>query len=265
MDFSDVSGDRRGPWMNKRLGQNMLVNRQIAQLEAEYGKGKTVLEMGTGTGMLTKELCECAKKVISVERDSRLFEVAKEALKFDNLELINSDFFEVPEKETGNADIMISNVPYNLSSKVIMWLQERQIPAVLCLQKEFVGHMMAASGGDKYSKLSVICALQFKIESVMIVKAGNFFPRPKVDSEIIRVVPKGVRIPQRQIDVLSMLMEHKKKKVRNAVVDSSSALSISKEEARSLSEFVTEADLRVFQLDPTAILHVARSIVENIG
>ena len=175
-------------------------------------KGEGGAGDGDGTGALTGELCERAKSVISIERDARLFEIAGRTLKYDNLKLINSDFFEVPEEETKSAEILISNVPYNLSSKVIMWLQERQIPAIICLQKEFVAHMMAAPGSDKYSKLSVICSLQFRIESVMVVKAGNFFPKPKVDSEIIKMVPEGAEIPQRHVEVLSMLMEHKKRR-----------------------------------------------------
>jgi 16S rRNA (adenine1518-N6/adenine1519-N6)-dimethyltransferase len=251
--------------MRKKLGQNMLTNPRIAQLEASYGKGKRVVEIGPGLGILTGELCKTAKSVVAVEKDRRFFEVLENKLKNDKLKLINSDFFDLDYKDLDKPEIMISNIPYNLSSRVIFWLQQHGLTAVLCLQREFVEHMLAAPGSRSYSKLSVVSHLQFDIESIMDVKAANFYPVPKVDSEIVKIMPKGVEIDERTLFVLNLVMEHKKKKVRNAIVDSSSGLKISKGEARQLAEFVSGAERRVFQMEPKEILHLSNEIVENLG
>jgi 16S rRNA (adenine1518-N6/adenine1519-N6)-dimethyltransferase len=231
-------------WMDKKLGQNMLLDESVASMEASFGKGKCVVELGAGLGMLTKQLCKEAKRVIAIEKDKRLFDVLKSQVAYGNLELINADFFKLDDSVTKGAEIMISNVPYNLSSRTVYWLQERGIPAILCLQKEFVEHMLAKANESSYSKLSVITSIYFKAELLREVKAGSFFPSPKVDSQVIKLDPTGRALAAGELKVLSLLMEHKKKTLKNALVDSSSELSIEKNEARGIGREDVQAASR---------------------
>jgi len=121
----------------KSLGQSFLINEHYAEIEAAHAAGKTVLEIGAGSGMLTGKLCEVAKKVIAVEIDATLYNELKRRIKADNLKLINGDFFSISAEdlELKHIDIVIANIPYSLSSKTIEFLSENNLQAVLCLQK----------------------------------------------------------------------------------------------------------------------------------
>lgn len=245
----------------KSLGQSFLVNSSIAKAEAVHGAGKVVIEMGPGLGVLTKELCKVAKKVIAVELDSDLFSRLSRELRTSKLKLINKDFFKATseELELGKADIMISNIPYHLSSKTIEFLSSTSLPAVLCLQKEFVEHMLAKPGSRSYSKLSVVSQLSFRLSKIMDVSKGNFNPVPKVDSSIVLIEPKR-KIGKQAMRIISALMEHKKKTVKNAIEDSASELGISKEQARALASKLGNSSARVFKLSPESLLGLAEEI-----
>ena len=172
----------------KSLGQVFLVNPAVAEAEAAHSYDKTVLEVGPGPGILTAALCKNAKKVIAVEKDSLMCTILKHNVKSDRLRLINKDFFETTDDEIGlkSIDIMISNIPYNLSSSVIGWLGEKRMQAVLCLQKEFVDHMLAQPDTHNYSKLSVFTTLMFKVTKIMNVAKGKFqaYTKGRFDSYI---------------------------------------------------------------------------------
>lgn len=247
---------------NKRLGQVFLINEHVAVAEAVHGTDKVVLEVGPGTGMLTKVLCVEAKRVIAVEKDRRLYALLKHEVHADNLTLINSDFMEATdaELELSKVDIVIANVPYYLSSAMIEWLADHQMQAVLCLQKEFIEHMLAKPDTGSYSKLSVACSLLFRITKIMNVSKGNFRPVPKVDSAIIYMKPLGREITDRQMEYIGLLMQHKKKTVRNAVLDSHSKMDCGKEKLSRIAAGVSNSDKRVFKLNPEQILSIAKEM-----
>ncbi len=246
----------------KRLGQVFLVNRSIAEAEAAHSYGKTVLEIGPGTGILTAALCKYAKRVIAVEKDSLMCTLLKHNVKSDRLKLINKDFFETTddEIELDSVDIVISNVPYNLSSKIIGWLGEKRMQAVLCLQKEFVEHMLAQPDTRNYSKLSVTSSLLFKVTKIMNVPKGNFRPIPAVDSAVIYLKPKDVKIDDRVLFLIGLIMQHKKKTVHNAILDSDSYLEIDRKKLAGICANISHKSDRVFKLDPGTILEVATQL-----
>ncbi len=246
----------------KSLGQNFLVNEKVVEAEAVHGVGKNVLEMGPGYGILTKMLCLKAKRVVAVERDQNLFKHLKAEIKSRKLKLINADFFDVSDAdlELSDTDILISNIPYALSSKTIEWLSEKDMQAVLCLQKEFVEHMLAKEDTRKYSKLSVITSLSFSVTKIMDVPKGNFRPMPKVDSALIYVKPKGAQITALEMAVISALMQHKKKTVRSALIDSHSHLGRSKEQLSKIADTLDGKEQRLFKMRPHEILSLAKEI-----
>ncbi len=264
MDLEEYRLAVKGMKASKRLGQSFLMDEAVAKAEAEYARNRTVIEMGAGMGVLTNELCKVAKKVIAVEYDQRLFEFLGENLESKNLELLNCDFFELKGKKLEGADIMISNIPYNLSSKVLAWLGERSMPAVLCLQKEFVEHMLAATGTKSYSRLSVSSRLSFQMHRLMSVSPDKFYPQPRVTSEIVYLRPTGKKINRSESEMINLLMMHKKKKLRNAVIDSARALGLDKGRASEIAEAMENSAMRPFQMEPEMILSAARQLKKLI-
>ncbi len=260
MEFQEYREIIDGIGARRSLGQSFLMNESIARMEAAYGKGMNVLELGPGLGILTKELCASARSVVAVEKDSRLIDILKMGIKSRKLRLMNLDFFDVDIGSFGDPDIMISNIPYSLSSKVIQWLLDHRMPALICVQREFADHMTAVPGTRDYSKLSVVSSLAFKVHRVREVAAGNFYPKPKVDSEIIYLAPRPTKLNGSEMSTISLLMNHKKKRLRNAIMDSSRSLRLDRRDARKLSEEVGEGGLRPFQMDPSALLDVSRRI-----
>lgn len=251
---------------NKKLGQVFLINERIADVEAAHAEGKVVIEIGPGSGMLTRALCKNAKKVIAVEKDDALFSILKYENIGDNIVLINKDFFDATDSElqVRDADILISNIPYYLSSKVIGWLAEKKMQAVICLQKEFVDHMLATPGTANYSKLSVISSLLFRVTKIMDVPRGNFRPVPKVDSVIVYIKPNGRRISRAVLEYVGLIMQHKKKTLRNAIIDSREKIGLGKDMAAIVAGKINKSDLRVFKLSPEEILKAAKDLDELV-
>ncbi len=251
----------RGLRRPKRFGQVFLVNRNIARKEASLAAGKRVLELGTGSGMLTEELARTAKSVVTVEIDGRVFEAARERIReYKNVRMIEGDFFKINVREYGDFDMFVSNVPYSLSSDTIYWIMQIKVPSVLCLQREFVLHMLAGPGTRKYSRISVMSRLVLEVQRIMDVQRTAFRPVPNVDSELIAVNAIGRELDGKALRILSILMEHKKKLVRNAVVDSSAALGIDKDSARRISDSLDLEGDRLFRLAPSKIYQISEEI-----
>jgi len=116
------------------------------------------------------------------------------------------------------------------------------------MQKEFIEHMLAVNGSKKYSKLSVYAQLLFSMTKLMDVPRGNFKPIPKVDSALIYLKPKKREISKEELMVIGMLMQHKKKVLKNAIVDSAKQLGLSKEEAAKLARMLANKERRVFKM-----------------
>ncbi len=246
----------------KSLGQVFLINESVASAEAAHSYDKTVIEIGPGPGILTKALCANAKKVIAVEKDSRMCTILKHNVSSKRLKLINKDFFEVTDEELelGSVDILISNIPYNLSSKVIDWLARKRMQAVLCLQKEFVEHMLAVPDTRNYSRLSVTTSLMFKVTKIMSVSKGSFRPIPAVDSTVIYLKPKDVKIDDRVLFILGLIMQHKKKTVYNAILDSDSYLEVDRKQLAKMCDNLKHRNDRVFKLTPETLLEIATEL-----
>ncbi len=245
---------------NKRLGQNFMVNEEIAESEAEYARGRVAVELGPGLGILTGKLCKKAKRVIAVERDQRLYEILRNELKCKNLTLIHGDFFKQEDQIFKGAEIMVSNIPYNLSSKTISWLSRFGMEALLCVQEEFAEHMLAKPNTRKYSKLSVTTALFFNAYQIMRVPRNNFYPVPKVDSMLIYLKPKKPNIRPEVLSLISLIMEHKKKSLRNAIKDSQKQLGISSDKASIVASSLSLSSERVFKLSPEQIADAAKEL-----
>ncbi len=200
---------QRGITPNKRFGQNFLIDQntllRIPDI-AELNENDVVLEIGTGTGGLTRLLAERSRHVFTVEVDKKLFEMASDILKlYKNVTLINADILKT--KHELNPDIpalmlnwlkehdqshmkVVSNLPYNISTPVIINLLESDLPVklmVLMLQKEITERMAAIPGTREYGILSIITQMFSKVEIVKTLSPGVFWPRPEVYSALVKV------------------------------------------------------------------------------
>lgn len=192
--------ERHGFSFNKNLGQNFLVNPSVCPKIAEMGnarQGWGILEIGTGVGVLTHELAKRAEKVAAVEIDSRLIPVLEETLaEHDNVKIINEDVMKadlakiISENFAGLKVGVCANLPYYITSPVIMLLLESRLPiesVTVMVQKE-AGKRLCAEMGTRDAG-AVTAAVRYYSEPKLLfnVSRGSFMPAPNVDSCVIRL------------------------------------------------------------------------------
>lgn len=187
---------------SKGLGQNFLVNPTVCPRMAEAVKdgatGKIgVLEIGAGVGVLTKELLERADKVVCIELDARLFPVLNDTLSgYDNLTLINEDILKadldsiIKEHFEGMEIFVCANLPYYITSPVIMRLLEEKLPfnkIIVMVQKEAADRLCAKVGTRESGAVTVAVNYYAQARKLFDVSRGSFMPSPKVDSCVIEL------------------------------------------------------------------------------
>jgi 16S rRNA (adenine1518-N6/adenine1519-N6)-dimethyltransferase len=183
----------------KGLGQNFLVNNEILQKiikAANINPEDIILEIGPGTGILTKELAKKAKKVIAVEKDLKMCQVLEKTLKnFKNVEIVQGDALKIltinHKLPTTNYKV-VANLPYYIASPVIrMFLEAGNQPSlmVLMVQKEVAQRICAKP--PKMNLLAVSVQFYAKPEIISFVKKESFWPKPKVDGAILKLAPLG--------------------------------------------------------------------------
>ena len=203
--------------MNRRrlLGQHFLISEPIAKSIvdcANITKKDTVLEIGTGRGILLPFLCQAAKKVISVETDKELYLSALEKFEnFSNLSLKHGDGFKLDLDFT----IFVSNLPYSKSRKAIEWLAQKKFShAIIMVQKEFAEKLLSKPGNKNHRAITVLANYCTEIERIMYVKKSNFSPPPKVDSVVLRLT-KTQQISKNIINTINKLFSYRRKTIRN--------------------------------------------------
>lgn len=187
---------------SKGLGQNFLVNPTVCPRMAEAVRESTdgkigVLEIGAGVGVLTKELLQRCDKVVCVELDTRLFPVLNDTLSgYDNLTLINEDILKadlhsiVKEHFEGMEIFVCANLPYYITSPVIMRLLEEKLPfskIIVMVQKEAGDRLCARVGSRESGAVTVAVNYYAEAKKLFDVSRGSFFPSPKVDSCVIQL------------------------------------------------------------------------------
>jgi len=213
----------------KRLGQHMLVDEKTLDYETAMlrPEEKIVLEIGGGTGNLSKRIAETAKKLIIIEKDELMVETLTEWFEFDEkkkVKVIHSDFLDLTESDimkqakVKRIDLVISNVPYAISSPLLFKLPEFSFErALLCLQKEFVQRMVAKPGDRDWSRLSVMTQLYFKPIYLRSVKRGSFRPMPRVDSAMVMLTKTEEKREDKRDKFIERLFSHRKNTVHSAL------------------------------------------------
>lgn len=191
---------RHGVTFNKGLGQNFLVDPEVCPAMAEAAgldENTCAIEIGPGVGVLTAELAKRAGKVLSFELDERLLPVLKETLaEFDNVEIINKDVMKadlkgiIEEKCKGMDIVVCANLPYYITSPIIMLLLESRLPLksiTVMVQKEAADRLCAEVGSRDGGAVTVAVNYYAESEKLFFVPRDSFLPPPKVNSEVIRL------------------------------------------------------------------------------
>lgn len=204
-NLSDISVirsvmERHGFNFSKALGQNFIINPSVCPRMAEMcgaDENTGVIEIGTGVGVLTAELCKRAKKVVAIELDTRLLPVLSETLsEFDNFEVVNADVMKVDlhalikEKFEGLKVVVCANLPYYITSPVITMLLENNLPieaVTVMIQKEAADRLCTPVGSRESGAITV-CTNYYSVPKQLFnVSRGSFMPAPNVDSTVIRL------------------------------------------------------------------------------
>lgn len=189
---------KHGFRFSKSLGQNFLIDDNVIDriLEgARVSEGDKIIEVGPGIGTLTREMAKKAEKVTAIEIDKNLIPILEETLSdFDNVEVVNEDILKVDveklveEKLSGGPVKLIANLPYYITTPIVMKFLEEDIPVtdiVVMVQKEVADRMNAVPSTKDYGALSV--AVQYYCDTEIVAKAPRhmFIPQPNVDSTVI--------------------------------------------------------------------------------
>ena len=192
--------EKHGFRFQKKYGQNFLIDTHILEKiidAAEITKDDFVLEIGPGIGTMTQYLCESAREVVAVEIDTNLLPVLDDTLKeYDNVTVINEDILKVDiaslakEKNGGKPIKVVANLPYYITTPIIMGLFESHVPLAsitIMVQKEVADRMQVGPGTKEYGALSLAVQYFAKPEVVCVVPPTCFVPQPKVASSVIRL------------------------------------------------------------------------------
>lgn len=227
--------EKYGFRFSKSLGQNFLIDEQIIERiidGAEVGPDDDILEIGPGIGVMTQAMAERARKVVAIEIDRALLPVLDETLSgLDNVEIIHGDVMKVnlkeiiAEKFEGRKPKVVANLPYYLTTPIIMMFLEEQIPVkdiVVMIQKEVAERISATPSTKAYGALSV--ATQYYSEPKIIAKVPRtvFMPQPNVDSIVIRMTireepPVALDNPTLFFKVVKAAFGQRRKTLHNAL------------------------------------------------
>lgn len=184
----------------KRFGQNFLIDTNVLDKiisSAEITKEDCVLEIGPGIGTMTQYLAESAREVVAVEIDKNLIPILEDTLSsYDNVTVINDDILKVDiaklvqEKNGGKPIKVVANLPYYITTPIIMGLFESHVPLksiTIMVQKEVADRMQVGPGTKDYGALSLAVQFYAKPQIVANVPPNCFIPRPNVGSAVIRL------------------------------------------------------------------------------
>jgi len=238
----------------KRFGQNFLIDTHVLEKiikSAEITKDDLVLEIGPGIGTMTQYLCENAREVIAVEIDKNLIPILENdtLAEYDNVTVINEDILKldlnklVEERNGGNRIKVVANLPYYITTPIIMGLFESHVPLqniTVMVQKEVADRMQAGPGSKDYGALSL--AVQYYATPYIAanVPQNCFMPRPNVGSAVIRLTlheepPVKVKDESFMFALIRASFNQRRKTLVNGLTNAAD-LNLSKEEVQAALE-----------------------------
>jgi 16S rRNA (adenine1518-N6/adenine1519-N6)-dimethyltransferase len=231
----------------KKYGQNFLIDTHVLERiieEADVTKDDFVVEIGPGIGTMTQYLCEAAGSVAAVEIDKNLIPILQDTLSsYDNVEIINQYILKVDieklaqEKNGGKPIKVVANLPYYITTPIIMSLFESHVPIdsiTVMVQKEVAERMQCGPGSKDYGALSLAVQYYAKPEIVANVPPNCFMPRPSVGSAVIRLkrhesAPVAVKDEKLMFRLIRASFNQRRKTLVNGLKNASN-LNFSKEQ-----------------------------------
>ena len=214
---------------SRRIDQHFLIDDRVAERQINYANisnSDIVLEIGSGAGILTEKMDKLAKKVYAVEVDKRLCRILSE--RCENTEVICEN---VLKTDLPPFDKVIANLPYSLSSEITFKLLDYDFKVgVLMYQYEFARRMIAKPCTKEYSRLSVNSQYFADIDILEVVPKTAFFPRPKVKSAIVELIPRkasyDVKDRQFFLSFVTAVFTQRRKKLKGAILNSKHILKV---------------------------------------
>ena len=255
---------------SKKLGQNFLVDDQFLDWiirTADVHAEEPILEVGPGLGALTERILAAGARLTAIEFDRKLAEYLRSALVPAGLTLIEGDACKVRMEAVFGPGVdfrVISNLPYSAGTIVVANLLDLPLPPremIVMLQKEVGLRFVAETGSDDYSALTARIAAVYNTEIIRIVPPDLFYPRPEIDSCIVRMVRKDDLLPHPLRKVLSQLARtafaHRRKKMfkQTAAVFGAEPLTAAMEKAG------VDPDIRAERVTPEQFLIMAQSLM----
>ena len=226
----------------KKYGQNFLIDANILDKiidAAEITKNDYVIEIGPGIGTMTQYLAEHARGVAAVEIDRNLIPILNETLSgYENVTILNEDILKVDidklvqEKNSGRPVKIVANLPYYITTPIIMGLFESQVPLssiTIMVQKEVAERMQVGPGTKDYGALSLAVQYYARPEIMVKVSPACFMPRPNVGSAVIRLTrfekpPVQVKSEKKLFSIIRAAFNQRRKTLANALANSSSLI-----------------------------------------
>ena len=267
----------------KKFGQNFLIDDHVITKiinAAEITKDDLVLEIGPGIGTMTQYLAESARKVIAVEIDKNLIPILGETLaEYDNVTVINEDILKldinrlVEEENAGKPIKVVANLPYYITTPIIMGLFESHVPLqsiTVMVQKEVADRMQVGPGSKDYGALSLAVQYYAKPYIAANVPPNCFIPRPGVGSAVIRLTryeepPVTVKDESLMFKLIRASFNQRRKTLQNGL-NNSPEISFSKEEiTKAIESLGVSPSVRGEALSLEQFAQLANYFVQSVG
>lgn len=253
---------RHGFVFQKRYGQNFLIDERVLEKivqAADVTKQDCVLEIGPGIGTMTQYLAEQAGQVIAVEIDPKLIPILEESLReYENVTIRNDDILKidinqlVSEQNQGKPIKVVANLPYYITTPIIMELFEQHVPlesVTVMVQKEVADRMQAGPGTKDYGALSL--AVQYYAWPYLVanVPQNCFIPRPNVGSAVVRLTrytqpPVQVKNEEKMFRLIRASFRQRRKTLVNGIGNAADVPYTKEETARALERMGLSASIR---------------------
>jgi len=247
-----------------------MIEPSIHQLMVSYAsldRNDTVLDIGAGLGFLSRFMADKCKTVLAIEADAQVAKILFEQLAdTPNVKVVEGDVFKV---DIPSFNKIVSTPPYNISSRLLLWILDQGFDcSVLVFQKEFASRLVASVGNHDYGWLAVLTYYYAEVELLTTVPPSMFYPQPKVDSIITRLIPKKPRALKLEDEatfrrLVRSLFTQRNKKIRNAVLPYLRTMrGMSKDGAVRTAEKLPCCDKRVRELAPEDFGALANALIQ---
>jgi len=261
---------------SKSLGQNFLIDKNVLNkilLKSNLSSLDTIVEVGAGLGILTREMLKRVKKVISYEIDKRLYKyISRELSIYDNVELINED---VLEAEIPFHDKVVSNIPYTISGPLLekLFYGPQSTPGTLIIEKAISEKLKDYKNYQNYSRIAVTFNSFMNAVETYDISRNSFFPAPKINLSLINIVPRskthpflhGVENRQFFIKFIAGITQYKNKNISSAIalfIKNEGSFVLSKLEVTQLLKNMDLTEDKLFKFNTDTLIEICEKIYQ---